>query len=178
METRTEPCRAVTSRTEPCRTMQWKSAITDSSAGLIGLSLSIFAVLNGRVLGPLEGSGCSKRDESLLLIFCSSLKLVSFNSLPIARCLQFQKAIQFLGRDPFYTRIYSSVTLSPPDPLVLLSSPVVFLSISAPHLTSSVLRLLSQPVLYFSFFTLSFRWLQFWHLHYFKYFPHIRRIAQ
>ncbi len=136
------------------------------------------AVLNGRVLGPLEGSGCSKRDESLLLIFCSSLKLVSFNSLPIARCLQFQKAIQFLGRDPFYTRIYSSVTLSPPDPLVLLSSPVVFLSISAPHLTSSVLRLLSQPVLYFSFFTLSFRWLQFWHLHYFKYFPHIRRIAQ
>lgn len=126
--------------------------LTDCSAGLIGLSLSLsLAVLNGRVLGPLEGSGCSKRDESLLLIFCSPLKLVSFNSLPIARCLQFQKAIQFLGRDPFYTRVYTHPLLSlssRPTGFTLFSCHLSIYLCSSSHLTSSVLRLLSQPVLY------------------------------
>lgn len=93
------------------------------------------------VFSPLEGSGCSKLDESLLLIFCSLLEQVSFNSLPIARCLQFQKAIpiswarsilysstlicySLLQTHCFYSPLVSSVSLYP-SLYLICSSPII-----------------------------------------------------
>lgn len=127
------------------------------------------------VFGPLEGSGCCKLDESLLLIFCSLLKQVSILSQSLA-VFSSRKQSSFSGEIHFVL-VYTHLLLSPPDPLLLLSSLVFCFSLSPPfHL------ICSSPIIsasfFFSSFSHSFCLSVGWHLHYFNCFPHLRPKAQ